>query len=91
MRDQLDHLPQSTQRELAHVVRLLFEEFDSALRPGTGKWSKQGRIFKIDFAGIGRISSDDSPTAAKRRIRIEMRGRIHCRNIMGTAVSRKEG
>jgi uncharacterized protein len=51
MRDQLDHLPQSTQRELAHVVRVLFEEFEAALRPGTSKWSKQGRIFKILLYG----------------------------------------
>jgi uncharacterized protein len=51
MHDQLDHLPQSTQRELAHVVRVLFEEFEAALRPGTSKWSKQGRIFKILLYG----------------------------------------
>lgn len=51
MRDQLDHLPQSTQRELAHVVRVLFEEFEAALRPGTSKWSKQGRILKIVLYG----------------------------------------
>jgi uncharacterized protein len=51
MRDQLDHLPQSTQRELAHVVRVLFEEFEAALRPGTSKWSKRGRIFKIFLYG----------------------------------------
>lgn len=51
MRDQLDHLPQSTQRELAHVVRVLFEEFDAALRSGTTKWSKQARIFKIVLYG----------------------------------------
>lgn len=51
MRDQLDHLPQTTQRELAHVVRVLFEEFEAALRPGTSKWSKQGRIFKIILYG----------------------------------------
>ena len=51
MRDQLDHLPQSTQRELAHVVRVLFEEFEAALRHGTSKWSKQGRILKIVLYG----------------------------------------
>ena len=51
MRDQLDHLPQSTQRELAHVVRVLFEEFEAALRTGTTKWKKQGRIFKIVLYG----------------------------------------
>jgi predicted nucleotidyltransferase/HEPN domain-containing protein len=51
MPDQLDHLPQSTQRELAHVVRVLFEEFEAGLRPRTQKWSKQGRIFKIVLYG----------------------------------------
>lgn len=51
MRDQLDHLPQGTKRELAHVVRVLFEEFDAALRSGTTKWSKQARIFKIVLYG----------------------------------------
>lgn len=47
----LDHLPQSTQRELAHVVRVLTEEFEIACRPGTRKWSKQGRILKIVLYG----------------------------------------
>jgi predicted nucleotidyltransferase/HEPN domain-containing protein len=51
MRDQLDHLPQATRRELAHVVRVLFEEFEAGLRPRTQKWSKQGRIFKIVLYG----------------------------------------
>ncbi len=51
MRDQLDHLPQSAQRELAHVVRVLFEEFEAALQSGTTKWSKQARIFKIVLYG----------------------------------------
>ena len=51
MCDQLDHLPQSAQRELTHVVRVLFEEFEAALRTGTTKWKKQGRIFKIVLYG----------------------------------------
>lgn len=51
MHDQLDHLPQTSQRELAHVVRVLFEEFEAALRTGTTKWKKQGRIFKIVLYG----------------------------------------
>ena len=51
MRDQLDHLPQTAQRELAHVVRVLFEEFEAALRTGTTTWKKQGRIFKIVLYG----------------------------------------
>lgn len=51
MRDQLDHLPQAKQRELAHVVRVLFEEFEAAHRTGTQKWSKQGRILKLVLYG----------------------------------------
>ena len=37
MRDTLDHLPKSKQRELAHVVRVLFEEFDAAHATTTTK------------------------------------------------------
>lgn len=51
MRDQLDHLPLQTQRELAHVVRVLFEEFEAATKPGTQKWNKQGRILKLVLYG----------------------------------------
>lgn len=51
MRDQLDHLPQSKQRELAHVVRVLFEEFEAANATGTSKHRKQARIFKIVLYG----------------------------------------
>ena len=51
MRTSLDHLPQSKQRELAHVVRVLFEEFGAAHTMGTSKWKKQARIFKIVLYG----------------------------------------
>jgi predicted nucleotidyltransferase/HEPN domain-containing protein len=51
MRTSLDHLPQSKQRELAHVVRMLFEEFEAAHAMGTSKWKKQARIFKIVLYG----------------------------------------
>jgi predicted nucleotidyltransferase len=51
MRTSLDHLPQSKQRELAHVVRVLFEEFEAAHAMGTSKWKKQSRIFKIVLYG----------------------------------------
>lgn len=51
MRTSLDHLPQSKQRELAHVVRVLFEEFEAAHAMGTSKWKKQARIFKIVLYG----------------------------------------
>jgi predicted nucleotidyltransferase/HEPN domain-containing protein len=51
MRDQLDHLPASKQRELAHVVRVLFEEFEAAHAMGTQKWKKKGRILKLVLYG----------------------------------------
>ena len=51
MRDTLDHLPDTKQRELADVVRMLFEEFDAATRTGTQRFTKQARIFKIVLYG----------------------------------------
>jgi predicted nucleotidyltransferase/HEPN domain-containing protein len=51
MRSDLDHLPQSKQRELAHVVRVLFEELEAALATGTKEWKKKGRIFKLVLYG----------------------------------------
>ena len=51
MRDTLDHLPQSKQRELAHVVRVLFEEFEAMHARGNRKWAKQGRILKVVLYG----------------------------------------
>ena len=51
MRDTLDHIPKSKQRELAHVVRVLFEEFDAAHATTTTKWKKQGRIAKLVLYG----------------------------------------
>ena len=51
MRDTLDHLPQAKQRELADVVRVLFEEFEAAHAASTTKWKKQGRILKLVLYG----------------------------------------
>ncbi len=51
MRSGLDHLPTSKQRELEHIVRVLFEEFEAAHAMATQKWKKQGRIFKIVLYG----------------------------------------
>nr|WP_066794208.1 HEPN domain-containing protein [Sphingomonas soli] len=47
----LDHLPQSKQRELGHVVRVLIEEFEAAHAMGTTKWKKAGRLFKLVLYG----------------------------------------
>lgn len=51
MRTGFDHLPQSKQRELADVVRILFEEFETAHARGTQDWNRKGRIFKIVLYG----------------------------------------
>ncbi|HEY0313822.1 MAG TPA: HEPN domain-containing protein [Allosphingosinicella sp.] len=51
MRSDLDHLPVSKQRELQHVVRVLFEEFEAALKNATQPWKKQGRILKLVLYG----------------------------------------
>jgi predicted nucleotidyltransferase/HEPN domain-containing protein len=51
MRTNLDHLPAAKQRELQQVVRVLFEEFEAALRSATQPWKKAGRILKLVLYG----------------------------------------
>jgi predicted nucleotidyltransferase len=51
MRDQLDHLPDGKQRELAEIVRILFEEFEAATRTGNQPFTKQARILKLVLYG----------------------------------------
>jgi predicted nucleotidyltransferase/HEPN domain-containing protein len=51
MRTDTDHLPLAKQRELERVVRILFEEFESALKSATQPWKKAGRILKIILYG----------------------------------------
>lgn len=51
MRTALDHLPGAKQRELAHVVRVLFEEFETATALGTQPWKKRARILKVILYG----------------------------------------
>ncbi|MFA6117628.1 MAG: nucleotidyltransferase domain-containing protein [Sphingomonas sp.] len=51
MRTDLDHLPASKQRELAHIVRVLFEEFADSTARATSPWKKNGRILKIVLYG----------------------------------------
>jgi hypothetical protein len=46
MRTDLDHLPAAKRRELAHVVRVLFEEFERGIGLATQPWKKRGRILK---------------------------------------------
>lgn len=51
LRTPLDHLPTSRQRELAHVTRVLCEEFEAAHAIGTKDGKKARRIFKILLYG----------------------------------------
>ncbi len=51
MRTDLDHLPASKQRELAHVVRVLFDEFEREIGLATQPWKKRGRILKVILYG----------------------------------------
>jgi predicted nucleotidyltransferase/HEPN domain-containing protein len=48
MKTDLDHLPPSKQRDLAHIVRVIFEEFEAATRGNAGK---QARILKLVLYG----------------------------------------
>jgi predicted nucleotidyltransferase/HEPN domain-containing protein len=51
MRTELNHLPASKQQELQHVTRVLFQEFEAALKNATQPWKKQGRILKLVLYG----------------------------------------
>ncbi|MBC9035204.1 HEPN domain-containing protein [Sphingomonas sp. JC676] len=51
MRNDLDHLPQAKQRELAHVVRILFEEFAEITARTTDPKKKSARILKLVLFG----------------------------------------
>lgn len=51
MRTDLDHLPHDKQRELSHVVRVLFEEFERQIVSATQPWKKRGRILKVILYG----------------------------------------
>lgn len=51
MRTDLDHLPAPRQRELELIRKILFEEFEDAIRLGTQPWKRQGRILKIILFG----------------------------------------
>ena len=51
MRDDLSHLPEKQQDELARAVRILMDEFDSAIALGNQPWKRGGRILKIVLFG----------------------------------------
>jgi uncharacterized protein len=51
MKTSLDHLPEGKQRELASVVRILFEEFEAITARASQQWKKSGRILKVVLYG----------------------------------------
>lgn len=51
MRTDLDHLPQVQQDELARVVQILMQEFDTATGRATQPWKRNGKIYKIILFG----------------------------------------
>lgn len=51
MRDDLSHLPEKQQQELARGVRILMDEFEAAIALGTQAWKRGGRILKIILFG----------------------------------------
>ena len=66
MRSDLDHLPQTKQRELQRVTEILFEEFADAMKSASSPKKKQGRILKIVlFGSYARGNWVDEPHTAK--------------------------
>jgi uncharacterized protein len=51
MKTSLDHLLEAKQRELALVVRILFEEFEAVTARATQQWKRGGRILKVVLYG----------------------------------------
>ena len=51
VKQSLDQLPETKRRELAHIVRVLFEEFAEATARATQPWKKKGRILKVVLYG----------------------------------------
>ena len=57
MRTNIDHLPQVQQDELARVVQILMEEFETATGRATQPWKRNGKIYKIIL--FGSYARDD--------------------------------
>lgn len=51
MHDQLAHLPDNKRRELERVARILFDEFEDALKTKLSDKGKRGRILKLILFG----------------------------------------
>lgn len=51
MRNDIDHLPQTQQDELARATQILMDEFSIAISRATQPWKKNGRVQKIILFG----------------------------------------
>ena len=51
MNTSLEHLPDSKQQELAHVLKILFSEFEDATVLGLSDYRRKGRILKVILFG----------------------------------------
>lgn len=51
MRDDLSHLPEKQQGELACATRILMDEFERAISLGNQAWKRGGRILKVILFG----------------------------------------
>lgn len=47
----LDHLPPAIQRDLEHIVQIVFEEFERVLEGGRAEWKRSARILKVILNG----------------------------------------
>lgn len=64
MKSDLDHLPAAKQQELAHVVRVLFDEFAASIARASQPWKKAGRILKVILYGsLARGDWVDDPVS----------------------------
>jgi uncharacterized protein len=57
VRNDVDHLPLTQQEELAHVRRILLDEFSVAIARATQPWKKNGKVQKLIL--FGSYSRDD--------------------------------
>lgn len=51
MKSGLEHLPETKGRELAHVVEILFSEFEAAIAGGKAEFKRRGQVLKVILFG----------------------------------------
>ncbi|MEJ5979682.1 nucleotidyltransferase domain-containing protein, partial [Novosphingobium sp. PS1R-30] len=62
MRDDLSHLPEKQQSELARATKILMEEFEKAIALANSDWKRNGKILKVIlFGSYARSDWVDDP------------------------------